>query len=136
MQKIFFSNYFEYDDSLLEVCNVSNILDKYGFSRERTSHDIIVNHEGNILLDICKSNNFCIMNGRFGDDKFKGAMTFRNCSVIDYSIVSHQLLKHIQDFSITELDPIFTDEHSLIHTSLKYKTVNTSNNTKLRADMH
>ena len=76
------------------------------------------------------------MNGRFGDDKFKGAMTFRNCSVIDYSNVSHQLLKHIQDFSITELDPIFTDVHSLIHTSLKYKTVNTSNNTRLRADTH
>ena len=30
-----FSRYFEYD-SLLETCNISNILDKYGFSREST----------------------------------------------------------------------------------------------------
>ena len=100
----FFSKYFEYD-SLLEVCNTSNISDKYGFSREQTSHNIIVNQEGNILLDICKSNNLFIMNGMFGDDKFKGAMTFRNCSVVDYSIVSHQLLKHIEKFQHNRARP-------------------------------
>ena len=39
------------------------------------------------ILEVCKSNRMLILNGRCGDDKYNGSMSFRNQSVIDYSIV-------------------------------------------------
>ena len=54
------------------------------------SQDKIINNEGNMLLDMCKSNSMLILNSRCGDNKFNGSMIFRNKSVIDYSIVSFQ----------------------------------------------
>ena len=39
------------------------------------------------LLDICKTNNLFIVNGRIGDDKTKsGKLTCKNSSVVDYCI--------------------------------------------------
>ena len=80
----FLSSHFEFDDNLLEFCNVSDKLDYFHFSRERTSQDVTVNNEGNVLLDMCKANNLFMLNGRCGDDKSVGALTFRNCSTIHY----------------------------------------------------
>ena len=74
-----------------------------------------------MLLDICKSNSMLILNGRCGDDKFSESMTFRNKSVIDYSIVSFQSLQFIKSFRVLELDALFSDSHSLIATSLCFK---------------
>ena len=72
------------------------------------------------LLDICKSNNLVILNGRCGDDKYVGATTFRNCSVIDYSIASYQSLSHVNNFRIDEVDNLFSDGHSLLTTELNF----------------
>ena len=72
-------------------------------------------------LDMCKSNSMLILNGRCGDDKFTGPMTFRNQSVIDYSIVSFQSLQFIKSFRALENDALFSDGHSLISTSLCFK---------------
>ena len=55
-----------------------------------------------MLLDMCKSN-MLILNGRCGDDKFNGSMTFRNQSVMDYSIVSFQSLQFLKSFRVLEL---------------------------------
>ena len=84
------------------------------------SKDRVTNNEGNILLDICKSNNLVILNGRCGDDKYVGATTFRNCSVIDYSIASYQSLSHVNNFRIDEVDNLFSDGHSLLTTELNF----------------
>ena len=51
-----------------------------------------------MLLDMCKPNSMLILNGICEDDKFTGSMTFRNQSVIDYSIVSFQSLQFIKSF--------------------------------------
>ena len=83
------------------------------------SEDKIINNEGNILLDMCKSNSMLILNGRGGDDKFNGSMPFRNQSVIDYSTVSFQSLQFIKSFRVLELDTLFSDGHLL--TSLCFK---------------
>ena len=72
--------------------NISSKLEKTNLSKQSVSQDKIINNEGNMLLDMCKSNSMLIRNGRCGDDKFNGSMTFRNQSVIDYSIVSFQSL--------------------------------------------
>ena len=47
---------------------------------QKSVQDKVINNEGNKLIDICKSNNLFILNGRCGTDKNIGAMTFRNLS--------------------------------------------------------
>ena len=79
----FCNNHFNYDDNTTEFFNESSLLNNCKLSELRISQDQMVNNEGNLLLDICKSNNLLILNGRCGSDKNIGAMTFRNQSVID-----------------------------------------------------
>lgn len=57
-------------------------------SHKRASQDKITNKQGEHLLDICKSSNLFILNGRCGNDKGKGKLTFRNISLLDYGIAS------------------------------------------------
>ena len=114
-----FNNHFNYDDNMTEFFNVSSLLNNCKLSELRTSRDQLVNNEGNLLLDICKSNNLLILNGRCGSDKNIGAMTFRNQSVIDYSIVFYQALHFVKMFTISDLDALFSDGHALISTTLQ-----------------
>ena len=72
--------------------NISSKLEKTNLSKYRVSQDKIINNEGNMLLDMCKSKSMLILNSRCGDDKFNGLTNFRNQSVIDCSIVSFQSL--------------------------------------------
>ena len=66
-------------------------------------------------------NSMLILNGRCGDDKFIDSITFRNQSLIDYSIVSFQSLQLIKSFRVLELDALFSDGHSRMSTSLCFK---------------
>ena len=110
----FFSKHFEFDE-------MSDVFDKNNhISRQRRSRDSVLNHEGKVLLDVCKVNNLIILNGRCGSDKSSGELTFRNISVIDYSITTPNLISFVNDFCIIELDPIFTDGHSLICTEFNF----------------
>ena len=52
-----------------------------------------------------------------------GENTFKQCSIIDYSIVSAQASKFVSSFEICELDPLFTDGHSLLITTLRFPDV-------------
>ena len=117
----FLTHHLSLDDTMDGTLNISSKLEKTNLSKHRVSQDKIINNEGNMLLDMCKSNSMQILNGRCGDDKFTGSMTFRNQSVIDYSIVSFQSLQFIKSFRVLELDALFSDGHSLISTSLCFK---------------
>ena len=73
---------------------MSDVFDKNNhISRQRRSRDPVLNHEGKVLLDVCKANNLIILNGRCGSDKSSGELTFRNISVIDYSITTPNLVR-------------------------------------------
>lgn len=130
----FFADHFNFDDTLKEFYNISAMLSQFNMDKNRSSKDKTANNEGRILLETCKSNNLFILNGRCGKDKGVGTFTFKNISVIDYSIVTVQSLKFISDFEIAELDSIYTDNHSLLTTTLKFDRIKpkaklTKNNT-------
>ena len=55
-------------------------LETMGIQLHRTSMDKHTNDNGYRLVEICKNNNLTILNGRFGQDKGIGRMTFRNSS--------------------------------------------------------
>lgn len=56
----------EYDDVMINYFNKSSCLSDYGMSVERANKDMVLNNDGHFLLDICKSNNIFILNGRCG----------------------------------------------------------------------
>ena len=54
----------EIDLDLNNPFDVSPALMEKGLSKQRNSKDKIINNEGNKLLEICKTNNLIILNGR------------------------------------------------------------------------
>ena len=67
------------------------------------------------------------MNGRFGKDNEVGAATFRDKSVIDYTLCTADSLRLLNDFEIVELDSLFSDGHALLSWSLKSKILPAQN---------
>ena len=47
----------------------------------------------------------------------------KNTSTIDYSICSTKSLKIVADFDIKELDALYSDGHSLLNTTLKFRNL-------------
>ena len=84
----FLADHFDFDDTIRNFFNASSVLLENNMNLRRLSHDTVCNYEGNALLEICKSNNLCILNGRCGKDKNIGSFTFKHTSVIDYSITT------------------------------------------------
>ena len=107
---------FYYDDLMDHFLDIQYLLSKHNLNPSRVSKDKSSNNEGNLLVEICKCNNLLILNGRCGTDKGIWEFTFRNASVIDYSIASAHALKLVKDFNINDLDCIYSDGHSLLTT--------------------
>ena len=85
----------------------------------RSSEDSHHNAYGLELLEICQSARIRILNGRMGDDHGKGQFTCmspRGQSVVDYTIVSENLLERIHNFKVGEISA--TSDHCPISTSI------------------
>ena len=64
--------------------------------------DKTVNKYGRYLINLCASNNLCILNGRIQGDRF-GKFTCHKsngASVVDYAILSNTLLRKVVYFSV------------------------------------
>ena len=86
----------------------------------RFSEDHIINQNGRWLLEFCVLNNLRICNGRVGADKGIGKFTFvgsTGCSVVDYVLVSLDLLNHLTHFEICP--PNILSDHCAILFSVK-----------------
>ena len=79
------------DDTIEQNLHIENIDDRVsveelGFSTRRynpdTSH---IDNCGRRLLDICRSFNLNMTNGRLGSDKFFGIKTCKASTVVDYA---------------------------------------------------
>ena len=68
-----------------------------------------------------KNNNLLILNGRFSQDAEKGKFTFRDQSVIDYTISSNKGFQILTYFEIEDLDRIYSDGHTLLQMNLTLK---------------
>ena len=56
------------------------------------------------------------MNGRIGHDKALGRYTFRNTSVIDYTLCTADVFKYLTMFEVIDMDPLFSNGHCLLST--------------------
>ena len=91
-----------FDDDITNACDVfTQNSDDNGFLH-RENKDTTVNSYGNMLCSLCKSNDMCIVNGRYGDDR-AGEFTFINRngrSTIDYLVTEKDNLPMIKSFHV------------------------------------
>ena len=115
----FLSEFFNFDADTIEHMDQKCVLEKYDLQINRSSKDPKKNNHGFKIIDLCKNNNLSILNGRFGEDKNVGAMTFRGLSVIDYAMASSQGIEFAQNFKITDVDSLFSDGHALLSLDIR-----------------
>ena len=99
-------------DQQLGIENLDN-------QRMRNSQDQITNTRGKELLDVCKLNDFLIMNGRKIGDIF-GSLTshqWNGSSVVDYFLAPNTFVHNILKFSVGKYIP-WISEHCTIHTNI------------------
>ena len=118
----FMADYFEFDKTLLNYFNKVPMLKVYDIPLKRVSLDKSVNKHGEKLLDMRKGKNLFILNGRAGEDKNRGKLTFRDTSILDYAISNADALKFVHDFEILDKDALFSDGHSLLSLTLNLYT--------------
>ena len=83
--------------------------------RRRKNYDPQVNDHGKSLIELCKTCELRIVNGRTTGDSF-GRITYhspKGISTVDYFIVSHEMLNLINNFIVKE-PTIFSDHSQLI----------------------
>jgi len=76
---------------------------------KRAAVDTKVNQYGALLIDFLISSNCCLLNGR---KKCKDNYTSVSCkgkAVVDYCIVSHELLRHFEDFEVRLAKDVYQD---------------------------
>ena len=83
---------------------------------QRNSEDTTINKRGEELLELCKSLDMVILNGRKAGDPW-GNMTshqHNGSSVVDYVIVSVNLLREVRNFSVGEFSAWVSDHCHLL----------------------
>ena len=115
----FLSEYFYFDQDTVEYMDQKCVLEKFGIQICRVSQDAKKNNHGFKIIDLCKTHNLSILNGRYGDDRNVGAMTFRGISVIDYAITSTKAIQFLKNFKISKLDSLYSDGHSLLSLDIR-----------------
>ena len=115
----FLADLFDFDNDTINFFSVANKLPDYNILQDRKSKDNQTNNNGYKLIDLCKNHNLFIFNGRLDNDRSMGNYTFRQTSVIDYTIGTLDVLKLIGQFEIIETDPIFSDGHCILSHSFE-----------------
>ena len=116
--------YLDFDQDTINNFDQEEFLIKSNITTNRASKDTKTNNTGFKLVDICKNNNLTILNGRYGQDNGIGDLTFRDKSVIDYSISSNKEFKILSDFKIEQLDRIYSDGHALLQMEFNINLTN------------
>lgn len=110
----FIADMMDFDQETLNFFNQAELLKTLNINEKRVSCDKKTNNNGYKLIEICINNNLFILNGRFGKDTTEGKLTFRDQSLIDYTICSFNSLKHLLDFEVIETDSVLSDGHALL----------------------
>ena len=87
--------------------------------RVRSNCDKTINQMGRRLIDMCRSLNLHMLNGRYGADNEIGKPTCKNSSTVDYVIISEKLSEIISDFDILEFDGTLSDIHCPVYAAFK-----------------
>ena len=87
------------------------------FRYKRNSQDVVRNKAGEDLIDMCKSLDLCIVNGRKVGDPFGNytCIKWNGNSTIDYLITPKSFFNQVLTFKVGKYEPLISD-----HRPLKY----------------
>ena len=109
-----------YDNVLLQHDNMYNQLVNNNMSITRASYCTQPSNTwGQYFLNLVKSLNLCIINGRINDNS--GKCTTTNSSVVDYLLSNSNMLPHFKNLTVLDFCPILSD----VHMSLEITIINT-----------
>lgn len=114
----FIADLMDFDEDTLSFYNQAEQLESLNINKYRVSCDEKTNNNGYKLIEICINNNLFILNGRFGNDSTEGRLTFRDQSLIDYTICSFNCLKLLLEFEVIDTDLLISDGHALLSWSV------------------
>lgn len=101
-------------------------LDALDIHLTRKSMHKKTNNYGYRLVDLCKNTNLFIANGRF-ENNATAHFTCNQSSVVDYFIMSPEILTNVYKFEVKDFDPMYSDVHNQIMVTLSKKTTNRLN---------
>ena len=103
----------------------------------RNSEDKTVNKRGKELIDICKSYDMLIMNGRkIGDTVGKfTSHQYNGSAVVDYVLSPSRFAQNVSKFSVGTFIPWLSD-HCSLHTTLMLSYSKPSKDTNTMKDVH
>ena len=108
------NDFIEYDkfDEEMGIQNLDN-------QSSRNSEDRKANPRGSELLDVCKLNDFLILNGRTTGDLFDSFTShqWNGSSVVDYALTSNIFTKNILEFRVGNFVPWLSD-HCPLHITI------------------
>ena len=113
-------------DQLSDPLGILDSYEIYNTPNRVTQDEHRPNNYGHRLIDICKSQNLRIFNGRVGVDGQSGKCTSTGCSVIDYFIGSPFLMSQVEEFEVLTFDALLSDVHCPVVLSLRVKTDNST----------
>ena len=118
-------------DTIIESAHV----DKASFAEDiccippRCSKDLSTNNFGYELIDLCKTCELVIANGRMGSDAGIGKLTCKSSSVVDYVVISQSIFKLVNNFSVLDFDEMCSDIHCpIVVTFPRLSEMNNSKN--------
>ena len=126
-----FTRFNDYVCSSVPLENVINTVSLESLGIDTTSYnlDLSVNNYGNRLLQLCKSLELLIANGRLGKDQGIGALTCKNIALSLITVFCHLFYFHITsitDFEILPFDNMISDVHNALHVEILYKLTGTN----------
>ena len=105
--------------------------------RKRNNYDNQINDHGKTLLDICKTCDLRILNGRTKGDSF-GKISYhspKGLSTVDYVIVSHNFINLVENFIVKQ--PTIFSDHSQITCWIRIpQSIFSSDNCKPQVKTH
>ena len=126
-----FTRFNNYVCSSVQLENVINTvsLESLGIDTTRYNLDLSVNKYGNRLLQLCKSLELLIANGRLCKDQGIGALTCKNIALSLITVFCHLFYFHITsitDFEILPFDNMISDVHNTLHVEILCKLTGTN----------
>jgi hypothetical protein len=94
--------------------------------KERLNKDKVVNNNGKQLLDLCKTIECPIINGRYGLDGKKGdytCYTHNGKSTIDYFLADLNTCEKVTYMEVLSFDPAYSDVHAPITMTITYTAI-------------
>ena len=118
------NDHLDEDATYFDTFDIMESVEHYDIPKRVSQDQHRPNNYGYRLIDLCKSQNLRIFNGRVGVDGQYGKCTSNGCSVVDYFIGSPFLIDKVKHFEVQTFDALLSDVHCPVTLTIQLNTDN------------